>query len=688
MKKSIFILLLIGISLSGFSQSHKEVKLIARSLQDSIVLRWAPTDPLTWELGNEYGYQIERYTVLRDGKVLPQAEQIKMNELPVKPEKMENWEVLKEDKYGMIAAQALYGETFEVDGTGSYDFMQVYQKAKENTLRFSLALSAADFSPLVAKFSGLRFVDLAIKKNEKYLYKVYINLPRTESFHIDTGSVFIGSQDYRPLPQPLDVRADFKDRVVDLSWSHERLNNYYIGYWLDRSKDGKNFQQVNSNPIVMTYPEGGKMPELYYRMDSLPVNDQTYYYRVRGISPFGEVGPPSEVISGKGAGLLYNSPHIFHKGSPDNEMVVLEWEYPFADSINVAYYQILRSSRESGSYDTLALNIPASQRKFIDKRPLLTNYYKVSAYNAAGSGVSSLPVLMQLVDSIPPQAPTALVGKVDSTGIVQLEWKASPDTDVIGYRVYRGNSLEEEFSQLTSQPVKQIRYIDTVSVRDLTKKVYYKVMAIDLRQNHSELSEPLALIKPDKIPPVPPVFTSYHSTEEGIVLAWHNSPSSDVSSHLLYRALVGQKSWELIALFPAKEKKENYTDVKTEAGKEYQYTLLAVDESKLESKPATPVKVSRIDRGIRPPIKHVFAEADRQNKTVKLQWEYPFEGVEKYLIYRGKNGEQLSLLASLDGAEKGGYIDNIAAQTAELKYKIVAVYRNGAQGVSEMISIK
>jgi hypothetical protein len=36
-----------------------------------VLLRWAPASPAVWRLGNEYGYQVERYTILRDGDVIP-----------------------------------------------------------------------------------------------------------------------------------------------------------------------------------------------------------------------------------------------------------------------------------------------------------------------------------------------------------------------------------------------------------------------------------------------------------------------------------------------------------------------------------------------------------------------------------------------------------------------------------------
>jgi fibronectin type 3 domain-containing protein len=687
--KKIFVLILIAVSFSAYSQQlQKEVKVIARAFPDSIVLRWAPTDPISWQLGNQYGYHIVRHTILRDGKVLNQQEKKQLTNTPILPKRLEEWEVLKGDKNAMVAAQALYGESFEIEGTGSYNLMQVYQKSREDVLRHSFALSAADFSARVADYAGLRFVDKGVQRNEKYLYRLSVALPPSENVAINSGSVFVGLEEYKPLPLPLDLHAEFSDRQVMLSWNFDLQSDHYIGFWLERSTDGVSFQRLNTNPIVITYPENGQLPESYYRLDSLPANGQTYHYRVRGISPFGEVGPPSAVVTGKGIGKVKNAPFIHRKEALNNEEVLLGWKYPFADSLNIVHYEVQRAIKERGPYQPIARNLPSSQQSFTDKRPLLTNYYKVSAFDAAGSAMASMPVLLQLVDSLPPQPPAGLTGKMDTTGLVLIQWEASLDKDVLGYRIYRGNSPEEEFSQVTRSPISSLELIDTLSTRNLNTKVYYKVMAIDLRQNHSVLSELLTIEKPDVSPPVSPVFKTFAATEEGIALTWHNSSSPDVSNHLLYRTPAGQNKWVLLAAFSQGEGVEAYIDKATEPGKEYQYTLLAIDHSKLESKPAAPVKVVRIDKGVRPAIEHVYGELDKKDKNVVLRWEYPYEGVEKYLVYKAKEGEKLALLASVDAGEKKTFVDTVSSTSTGYTYKIVAHYQGGAMAGSKLVSIQ
>lgn len=63
-------LLFIAVALDSAAQQHG-VRVLGSPRQEAVLLRWAPASPAVWRLGNEYGYQVERYTILRDGDVIP-----------------------------------------------------------------------------------------------------------------------------------------------------------------------------------------------------------------------------------------------------------------------------------------------------------------------------------------------------------------------------------------------------------------------------------------------------------------------------------------------------------------------------------------------------------------------------------------------------------------------------------------
>jgi hypothetical protein len=88
-------------------------------------------------------------------------------------------------------------------------------------------------------------------------------------------------------------------------------------------------------------------------------------------------------------------------------------------------------------------------------------------------------------DSIPPLIPQGLEGYVDTLGTVRLKWMANTDADLLGYRIYRGQTEGEELIPLTDVAVKTNEYLDSVNLYNLNTKVYYAVAALDKRVRRS-----------------------------------------------------------------------------------------------------------------------------------------------------------------------------------------------------------
>src|SRR6478735_5835347 len=80
-----------------------ELKVLARTSIDSIVLRWAPMQTSAWLQGNKFGYTIERYVLVRNNKVLALPEKKVLTANPIKPLLLDSWEPLvKQNKYAAI----------------------------------------------------------------------------------------------------------------------------------------------------------------------------------------------------------------------------------------------------------------------------------------------------------------------------------------------------------------------------------------------------------------------------------------------------------------------------------------------------------------------------------------------------------------------------------------------------------
>src|SRR5690606_37907332 len=106
------------------------IKLQGRATQQSIKLRWAPDSPAAWHFTNKYGYTIERITLTVNGQTLSRPIRTILNNTPLKPAREESWEMyIDADDYVAIAAQAIFGETFELTNNYSSDMLKVINKA-------------------------------------------------------------------------------------------------------------------------------------------------------------------------------------------------------------------------------------------------------------------------------------------------------------------------------------------------------------------------------------------------------------------------------------------------------------------------------------------------------------------------------------------------------------------------------
>jgi uncharacterized protein len=103
-------------------------------------------------------------------------------------------------------------------------------------------------------------------------------------------------------------------------------------------------------------------------------------------------------------------------------------------------------------------------------------------------GKGSLETPVTPTDLIPPSAPTGLAAVALKAGI-ELNWRRSPEPDLLGYNIYRRRPEEKEFKKLNEAPVEKELYLDTQV--ELEQDYEYAVTAVDNspHKNESPLSE-------------------------------------------------------------------------------------------------------------------------------------------------------------------------------------------------------
>lgn len=620
-----------------YSQDTVSVAVRSNVRKDMIQLRWAATTSQAWYYTNRNGVIIERYTLVRNGKPLAEPEKKILAAEPLKPHPLNDWEdIATSNNYAAIIAQALYGEGFEVSG-GTKGIAEIIALSQEQEQRYVMALYAADLSYQAALFAGWAFDDRDVKAGERYLYRI-IPAGDNTGKHIEAGSAIAGLDDYRELPKPIEFDAMFGNATVMLTWNYALLEHFYNSYFVERSEDGKNFRRLTSNPLTNLTGDSRM-----FRADSIE-NGKKYYYRIAGVTPFGEQSPYSDTVQGQGRLHLIYVPHIV-KAVPDYKgNFDVSWDFDESGNSLLSHFELQRSDTDRGEFVTVIPDISPKKRSVMYKNPKPENYLRMAAIPKEGEPSFSFPFLLQIPDSIPPAVPSGLQGYADTTGTVFLKWNANTDNDILGYRIFRGQTAGEELIPLTDIAVKDTAFVDSVSIRNLNAKVYYAVSALDRRYNQSATCKILEITKPLLIKPSPPFITKFEATDEGIKLEWVTGKDESLTSFLIYRGLNRADS-AIAEISDVNSKK--YTDRTVDGGTTYYYAVSSKNSGNIQSdmSPETSVKAKYIKEK-EEKIKKFSGK--RTDNNILLQWQHNIGNVKTVMIYRKVNDNPMTKWKEVD----------------------------------------
>ncbi|WP_109852523.1 fibronectin type III domain-containing protein [Aquimarina sp. AU58] len=636
--------------LVSFSQENQkdEVKIVARANTGKILLRWGVTTSSAWLKANRYGYVIERYTILKKGQLVNPPIKKVITPNPLLPSPVEDWEKISEtNDYAAILAQALYGESFEVEEMQQGGLASIVNKSREIEQRFSFGLFAADMSFEAAKLAALGYEDKDIVAGEEYLYIIQTAVPES-LLKIKEGKVSVKTSGIEPLPPPVDLIAVPRDRSIMLTWEYDLFRSIYTSYYIERSEDGTNFKRLGGDTPLVNLNDSPENPakRMFY-IDTLSQNNKKYYYRVLGISPFGEQSGSSKVVAAEGVKELTAIPYISKHKIDDSGNIIISWDFKKEAENEISRFELNWAPKEKGPYKVVKSDLPPNSRTSVYTQPEESNYFRVVAIGKNNQSTSSLTAFVQTVDSLPPAPPVGLQGVIDTLGIVKLNWTANLENDMLGYRVFRGNLKNDELSQITIAPIVNNSFVDTVQVKSLNDKVFYQVVAVDKRYNMSGYSDLLELKKPNVVPPSSPVFSGYKVNNSAISLTWINSTSANIKNHLLYRKNVEKSEWKL--LFKT-DTVSTYTDAQINPGIKYRYAIYAENEAGIQSVSSTPITVTSrisVDEDF---VKGFTVIPDRTNNKIVLNWRKTSAMITEILIYKSKKEEKPTLWKQLPGS--------------------------------------
>jgi len=640
--------------------SISRIELKAEFRDGKMWLRWGLTNPYDWAMSTLQGVILERYELKDDGLPIIDSKLVKT----IKP-----WSRSKFDSYErdsttnfLVMREALYAMNYakmskdNVFGTAAEDIMDYH----------GFAHLSAEFDFDISVAGGLGYLDDGVTAGKDYFYKIS---PVAQTIEINKGLLTIKAEE-EPIPPPFIKNAFEKEQQVMIQWEREYHELHFSGYWIERKESNGKYRRLNEQPFVGGYTDDYEGNYFSYT-DSVK-NYAVHDYRIVGITPFSRLSAPSVSVRLQGRDNTPCIPisDVTIDTDPNKKSVTLDWGDIICQDLNG--YQVERANSLDGVYQSLT-RTPIKKSTYVDQIESIhqKHYYRVSSIDTAGNAMASMSFLAVFRDTLPPAAPTALTGTVDTTGVVSLSWRSNREEDLAGYHVYRSNDKSHAFALLNAKHVDQSSYVDTISMKTLTETVYYRITAVDIYGHVSEFSEIIELSRPDLIPPFPPTITDYVQTDDGILLKWNPSQTKDVQQQILYRK-TGTTAWKEIQQFETK--KAEFLDTDIEINGEYSYQLLAIDDAGLKSNEHSTISLKVVDLSTpNDPENLTCRMTDKGHIEINMDITYTDKS-KGVIVYRSVGAGPLTVLKRL-GKEQI-FVDTTNRKGVDYQYAVKHIWQN------------
>lgn len=646
--------------------------------ENVIKLRWAPTNPKAWVEGKNYGYTVEKHTIMIDNILLDTPHK-QIVGTSFRPKPLNDWRnLIEKSDYAAVIAQALYGESFELT-SATNDIGTIINQANELEQRFSTSLFVADFDFNAAEYAGWAWIDREAKANEKYLYRIYLNRPDT-AIEGDTAVVFIGLQDKKELPQPIGLTAVSGDLSVLLSWNYFYQSDIYSAYHIERkSSEDTYFRRLTDIPVTILT---SGMNEIFYS-DSLESNEIDYTYRVVGVTGFDKEGPASDTVTRRGKKAIVCTPHILDGDFVSDQQARVFWEFDCEETAVFSNFQMVYSEVPYGTFYPLIDSISIQKKEFTFNLPLDKSYVKLLAVNNDGTKMESYPFLLQKIDSIPPAVPSDLNVVIDTLGVAHLTWTKNQEPDLRGYRILRSFAPDEEKTSISPDFIIDNEYRDSLSLSLGNPKVYYSLTALDIRYNESIPCETVVVDKPSLTTPDEPVFLDYEILDNEIKISWlTDMKRSDVCYYLLRNQLDAVNRMDTI--YSGDMHTTVHIDKIVESGK-YQYKMIARDFMGKESVSPQMLTIEIAVIEDLNTLTSVNSYVDRNNAYIELSWK-KHEKANFYRIYRGEDNLPMELWKEVDST-LNRIVDESVSPGTKYTYMILFISKENRMSKPKTILI-
>ena len=573
----------------------------------------------------------------------------------------------------LIIAALLYTDLLPVDDQAAMYPEEDYPGKARDTSRYETLrfLFKMDFQ--YAYFAGYGYKVNGVSPNATY----QLSLVDGESGKVLQNFSVLTSEKEAPLPE---VRAKFVDKEVLIEWESRAHKEDYWAYRLFHSVNGGRFEAVDSQLLMNIYEDYAEpLTTEISRVVELGNNEDKHVFRLFGVNHLGHLSTSFREVEGQGYAGIGLAPLLQPLHQNPNNTTLLQWSVLPEFQQNIAQWLTMVGEERDGPFTIDSAGLAPDVKTLTRNIPYDYSYFKVGAVDLRGDTVFSPVQMVWGLDTIPPATPADLEYTVDKTGFLTITWTPSFEDDLIGYNVFRCQDSLGEYTIVNSDYLQEPSVTDTLYLRTNKDHQFYKIVAVDFRNNRSPFSKILRVEKPDVVPPIPILFTLASSQKGFVDLFWENSVSDDVVEMQLLRKL-DNEAWKVIASWDGTSGiPEHFKDSLAEPLQTYIYTAVLTDDAGLQSEPAHPIAGTALPNHDDINVND-FRVFTRNEKEVLVVPYFDMRDVYQIFVYkRDMDQRKSSLLAIL---EPGVFMEakdtDISQDRSKTEYFLKAYFKDGA----------
>jgi len=291
-----------------------------------------------------------------------------------------------------------------------------------------------------------------------------------------------------PLPLATDVTVTQTGGfTVNVEWAIS-IDDRVSSYKLFRSE-----YAMEGYELIATLPHDTRHYE-----DTVPRDKTPWFYAIMAVAKDGREGEMSQ----PGFALVRDltppsTPENFTATPQQDGTVLLEWRDPNpADDLWTYILLRVRDNPRAGpSWSQINFDTEVTETSFTDPGEARQGLaegdfyrYAIVAVDHSRNRSDTVFTRIQIPDLTPPQSPSHIYVNQNDGYRVSVNWSVSPDGDVVGYRLYRGDDDNPPTSKEPHAllPRNVLNFLDEEVVPGMTYQ--YRVTAVDSAGNQSEPS--------------------------------------------------------------------------------------------------------------------------------------------------------------------------------------------------------